>query len=598
MEKTLRMLAVFYCLALLAAGCGINTGKSVVIKDGGNNLDVLQPDSFYMTDQAISSKEVVDKNRDDRLENSYYFFIESQIQKRRGKLTEAIGFLKKAVEKDPKSLVLKMELAVLYLHKEETENALTIVEDILENDPESVDALIMAATIKKTLNKNEDVKVFYEKVIAIDPERENIYQILGKKYFMEKDLVNAARIFEKMIEYFPDNYVGHYYIGEIYAVSGEYDKAEAAFFKTLELSPQMIETRLELVKLYRLTKQEEKVIKVYQEILEQYPENITVAIELSLLYLKKGDVDSGGGVLQELGERSLNDTSITGTVIQYLVIQKRIDDAIVVLEGMAKGAPKSSEINYAAGISYFEKGELDSAMDHFKSVESDTRFYQNAVIHMAIIYYKNKDTDKGIEVLQTALSKVPEKAKLEIIPYLGSFYKEKGLLDKATAVINEGLAIDPNDLELLFELGVMYDLQGKTDEAINQMKTVIDLDSNHADALNYLGYTYADKDINLDEAEKLINRALVLKPNNGYIIDSLGWVYFRKGLLEKAASSLEKAVALIPNDPVVLEHLGDIYTKMNEPDKALEYYERALLKKEKDTVAIEEKIESLKKESP
>jgi len=153
--------------------------------------------------------------------------------------------------------------------------------------------------------------------------------------------------------------------------------------------------------------------------------------------------------------------------------------------------------------------------------------------------------------------------------------------------------IDPKSMDLLFELGVIYDQQGKTELAIEQMVAVLALNPEHADALNYLGYTYADKGIHLDEAEAMIKKALSYKPDNGYIIDSLGWVYFKKGLFEEAFQQLKRAVELIPDDPIVLEHLGDIYIQMNDPATAHKYYEQALQKKDKDKKGLQEKMDAL-----
>jgi len=161
-------------------------------------------------------------------------------------------------------------------------------------------------------------------------------------------------------------------------------------------------------------------------------------------------------------------------------------------------------------------------------------------------------------------------------------------------LLETGIEIDPDNTELLFELGVLYDKNGQTDDAIEQMQKVIELDSKHADALNYLGYTYADNGIRLEEAEALIRKALEQKPENGYIIDSLGWVYYQKGMYEKAVEYIEKAARLIPDDPIVLEHLGDVYEKLGESQKALDFYQQALEKKSENAAALESKIEALR----
>ena len=115
----------------------------------------------------------------------------------------------------------------------------------------------------------------------------------------------------------------------------------------------------------------------------------------------------------------------------------------------------------------------------------------------------------------------------------------------------------------------------------------------NADALNYIGYTYAEQGINLDEAEALIKKALKLKPEDGYIIDSLGWVYFQKGNYKKAVKLLEKAVESNAEDAIIKEHLGDAYLKNNLNNKALEMYEKAL-ELEPQKQELQKKIDTLR----
>src|SRR5207247_1682915 len=84
-------------------------------------------------------------------------------------------------------------------------------------------------------------------------------------------------------------------------------------------------------------------------------------------------------------------------------------------------------------------------------------------------------------------------------------------------------------------------------------------------ALNYLGYTYAEMGVRLDEAEKLIRRALEIEPDDGFYVDSLGWVYYQRGDYRRAVEHLERAVELAGDDPTVAEHLGDAYSRAGHP---------------------------------
>jgi Tfp pilus assembly protein PilF len=129
------------------------------------------------------------------------------------------------------------------------------------------------------------------------------------------------------------------------------------------------------------------------------------------------------------------------------------------------------------------------------------------------------------------------------------------------------------------------------------MKSVLALDPKDANALNYIGYTYADLGRNLQEAERLVKSAMEYKPNDGYITDSLGWVYYKQGRYQEALTVLKQAVELVPDDPVILEHLGDTYLKLNQPDKALESYEKALQHDHKEPQTIKDKINTIRSKS-
>jgi tetratricopeptide (TPR) repeat protein len=95
-------------------------------------------------------------------------------------------------------------------------------------------------------------------------------------------------------------------------------------------------------------------------------------------------------------------------------------------------------------------------------------------------------------------------------------------------------------------------------------------------ALNYLGYTYADRGMLLEEAVSLITRALSIRPDDGYVMDSLGWAYYKQGKFKESLDALEKAVVLAPNDPVILEHLGEVYLKENERERGRDAWVHSL----------------------
>jgi tetratricopeptide (TPR) repeat protein len=276
--------------------------------------------------------------------------------------------------------------------------------------------------------------------------------------------------------------------------------------------------------------------------------------------------------------------------------RQRYDDAMTALSAMLENTPENSALNYLAGATRYLMDETGPALAFFRKVAADSSFYQDAMIHQAIIHNRENRPQQAVELLETAMEKSDAKAKVNLIPYLSAFYQEQKHYQQAVDLLQQGLSIDPENIELHYELGVLYDKMGDSEGAIEKMKQVIEMDPENADALNYLGYTYADGNIHLDKAESLIRRALELDPENGYIMDSMGWVYYRKGDYEKARQYLEKAVRLVSEDPIILEHIGDVYRKINQPKQAVKFYRQALENAPEDEAALKEKIEAAQQE--
>jgi tetratricopeptide (TPR) repeat protein len=124
------------------------------------------------------------------------------------------------------------------------------------------------------------------------------------------------------------------------------------------------------------------------------------------------------------------------------------------------------------------------------------------------------------------------------------------------------------------------------------MRTILQQDPDHADALNFIGYLYADRGIHLEEAERMIKRALELKPGNAYMIDSLGWVYFKTNRLAEAIRHLKEASEALPEDAAILEHLGDAYVRGGQISEALEAYGRAA-RLNPENAALRKKLDDL-----
>jgi len=126
------------------------------------------------------------------------------------------------------------------------------------------------------------------------------------------------------------------------------------------------------------------------------------------------------------------------------------------------------------------------------------------------------------------------------------------------------------------ELATLYGHAGRFDDALRRVVPLYDKDPADPSLANLYGYLLAEKGEQLDLAETLLGKALGLEPENGYYLDSLGWIRYKKGRYREALAIFLKAVDRVGDDAVVWEHLGDTFLRLNEPAKALEAYEKSL----------------------
>ena len=245
-------------------------------------------------------------------------------------------------------------------------------------------------------------------------------------------------------------------------------------------------------------------------------------------------------------------------------------------------------------MTWKEKGDLKKALEEFLKIDPKSEEFIDALTQITFIHIKSGSLDEGIETIRKHLPGA--KKKKELYTLLSLLYEEKTDYVKAIEMLEEIRKIEPNNVETLFHIGMLHEKKGESDKALQIMEDVLKIEPDYPNALNFVGYSWAEKGIKLDEAETMIKKALSKKPNDGAIIDSLGWVYYKKGNYQLALAELLKANELVPDDPTIAEHIGDTYISLKEYNKAFPYYEKSIqLEKDvKKKKIIEEKLKSIK----
>ena len=237
------------------------------------------------------------------------------------------------------------------------------------------------------------------------------------------------------------------------------------------------------------------------------------------------------------------------------------------------------------------------AIKIYERVPSNSPLKRNAQIQLATDLDSADRSDEAIKILKNVTAEDPK--DLEAIMALGNI--ERGRKKFADCAQTYSLGVDvlpPNNDKAnsiyYYYRGICEERSKQWSKAEADMRKALELQPEQPHVLNYLGYSWIDQGVNLDEGMKMIKRAVEQRPDDGYIVDSLGWAYFRIGNYEEAAKNLERAIDLKPEDPTINDHLGDAYWRVGRTLEAKFQWSHARdLKPEPDDLPkIEAKIEN------
>ncbi|MEP3244443.1 MAG: tetratricopeptide repeat protein [Sneathiella sp.] len=225
-----------------------------------------------------------------------------------------------------------------------------------------------------------------------------------------------------------------------------------------------------------------------------------------------------------------------------------------------------------------DEKKWEKALGFYEAIPEGSPYSLNAEIRSAWISHQLGETDRAI----SRLEKLAEKNPSEIEPLVVLADLNRDLKNWQNAASAYGRAISnigeakSRLWSLHYARGIAFERMNEWTSAEADLLKALKLRPDHPQILNYLGYSWADRGENLEDAKDMLIKAVSLRPRDGYIVDSLGWLYYRVGDFENAVVQLEKAVSLQPEDPTINDHLGDAYWRVGRKDEAQYQWQRAL----------------------
>jgi len=514
-QKKTHIVLMIVCIALIGAAC--STSRSV--KNAGDR-EVVDPSTY--------------KN-----ENSYFYFLLSQLKLPQNTQADAESFLDKAIEKNSSSSFLWHVKAYSEAESGRIAESKASALKSLHNNPKNPETLFLLGKIASFEKDALSAESYLQKSIAIDDHNEETYQFLAREFVNANDPQSAIKVLKTCTEKIPDSVNCLYYLGSIYVEQGQDDSALQAFLMIDQLYPDQVKVLQLIGELHLKREDYPKALEIFKRVFRLTPEDVSVQIRLGWLYYQLGDVDY----------------------------------ALQVFEQIRKTFPQSDKVNYFLALLYLEKTNLDAALGAFKNIQPESTFFKKSVVQQLGILVLQQRQDQVVSHFTPYFQHV-EDAWLH--QFLGWHLIETDRLDDAISCLSQGIRRFGNDEDLLFARALAYERQNQWEKSKNDLLLLLSYYPDSAKANNFLGYSMAEHGEDLAKALVYVEKANQTDPNKPHIQDSLGWIYFKMGDVNKALDYLHAAVRLDKNEPTVLEHLGDVHLYLNEKNRARDYYEQSL----------------------
>lgn len=471
------------------------------------------------------------------------------------------------------------------------EKAAALLESLVDSQDISAKTRLELAGIFENLGKTASAIALLKEALEEDPDDAQSLLTLGYLYFRHEKLTLARLTLEEYVELEPESYSGAIMLAKLYRALGEKELAAAMYEKVLTLNWSMVQA-IDAASFYESMGDNKRAIEIYEKLLTDEEATSSIRHKLISLYLLNGDNDKAMAQLKIIRQDTIHPDKVDLAIGRVLLEQHKYKSAIAHFSKMVLTYPDMEIIRPLLALSYHEIGDDAAARKVLNAVPPSSPEFQDAILMATRLYQDSGQLTKAADFLQKTLRHKDKQR--EIFYYvLADLYLKLGKQEQGEKVFARGLTVFPDSVRFLFEYGLYMEKSGHPKDAMAFMQKVLQKDRNDALALNYIGYTWADQGVKLDKALDYITRAVQSRPDDGFVRDSLGWVYYKMGNYQRAITELNQAISLQTDDPTINEHLGDAYLKLGDKAKAVQSYQRAvtLFKDAKKRAKVRRKLE-------
>lgn len=539
--------------------------------------------------------------------NAIYYYLRGELALQNENFDEALEFLeeanKYALEDDS---ILHTQLAMLLVQSRELEKAFQIMKDSSGKDSDPEDKLFFAG-IADALDKYDESLTVYKEIIDGGKADESVYLLAANESYSSGDIDSAISILEKAKKSYPKYSLVYYYLGNLYREADKLDISERALSKAVKLEPQNKKLKLSyFLTLLREGKDSEVQRQSKQAVKEWGAHPATVIVStLDQLLQNKDQVAASQLLSGFIGPVSIDDLELKRHVSMVQIEKRDLLSGIRSLFLLLAQYPDDSRARYYLGSALAAVGMRKRAVSELAKIGPNEEMFIEARTFSSFLSRQLDELDQAEQSIREALEALPE-ADANLQFYLIDILREKQKYKDARDIALDLIEQYPDNEKALYLYGTLLHQVGEVQESNEVINRVLSINANNAQALNFLAYALAEQGDDLKRAEELVSKAIDLYPEDGYYLDTLGWIYVKQGKTQQALPLLARAVNLTGDDIVIMEHYADCLASVGNREKAIRFYLSVVQRKgdqlsqdEKEAVArAENKISELFQNHP
>lgn len=516
-------------------------------------------------------------------------FIKGNDASIRGDYQTATQIFRYVVELEPQDTYLKRKLSIELIRVGELKEAEKILETVFADSKNKDDSIgLILAGVYAALEKPLLARATYQKIINSSAETEEACLFLAKSYAVEKKYNEAHSLLAKCERKSKDDPVYAFYRGKIEYERGNKPQAKKFFEKSLKMDPAYAQAALALGAFFEEKENLPAAVKIYKNFLA-VDGNSTSTPVLSRLVTILFSMEANSEVVPYAETLSSIDNSDLNLKVRLGLLYSdvgRYEEATNLFKEVLTVVPDSDKVIYYLGALNQQTNHYQEAIDYFKRIPASSALYGDAGIQVGQMLgsYAREEFVQGKkngEASGNFTNFINERTKdsdltVEFKMLQASFFEDTFQYKHAIETMSEVKTHKSFTESHSYYLASILEKDGQYLEARKLVQILVDKDPNNAHALNFLGYSYLEKNERLDMAFDYISKAVKLRPDDGYIRDSLAWYYFQTGKYQEALAEAKKAFELVKSDVIITKHLGMIYQQLNHFDKAKEFLTEAL----------------------